>query len=102
DLAGKPGAKTIVRTPLGQAVDVIKNTPPRQGKAVFTTLDRTIQAYAESVLRQTVAKWHAKDAVAVAIDPSTGGVLAMAQAPGYNANNANRVAQEIGRASCRE
>ncbi len=95
DLAGKPGTKTIVRTPLGQAVDVIKNTPPHQGKAVFTTLDRTIQAYSESILRQTVAKWKAKDAVAVAIDPSTGGVLAMAQAPGYNANNANRVPQSL-------
>ncbi|HEX7083152.1 MAG TPA: penicillin-binding protein 2 [Gaiellaceae bacterium] len=94
-LAGKPGTKTIVRTPLGRAIDVIKNTPPREGRAIFTTLDRTIQAYAESVLRQTVAHWHAKDAVAVAIDPRTGGVLAMAQAPGYDANNASRVPQAL-------
>jgi len=43
------------------------------------------------VLRATVARWHAKSATAIVLDPRTGAVLAMAQAPGYNANNAGRV-----------
>jgi cell division protein FtsI/penicillin-binding protein 2 len=91
DLAGRPGKQTIVKDPFGRALDVVKGTPPREGKSLTTTLDHSIQGEAELVLRQTLAKWHAKDAVAIVLDPTTGGVLAMAQAPGYNANNASRV-----------
>ncbi len=57
----------------------------------MTTLDHVIQSNAEAVLRETVAHWHASSAEAVILDPRTGDVLALAQAPGYNANDANRV-----------
>ncbi len=90
-LAGKPGKQTIVRDPFGRAIDVISATAERQGTDLFTTIDHTIQANAEAVLRQTVAHWGAKAATAVVLDPRTGAVLAMAQAPGYDANKANRV-----------
>ncbi len=90
-LAGRPGKQTIVRDPFGRALDVVSSTSERQGRDVFTTLDHTIQANAEAVLRKTVARWHAKAATAVVLDPRTGGVVAMAQAPGYDANNANRI-----------
>jgi cell division protein FtsI (penicillin-binding protein 3) len=90
-LAGKTGKQTIVRDPFGRAIDVISSTAEREGQNVFTTLDHTIQADAESVLRQTVAKWRARAATAIVLDPKTGAVLAMAQAPGFDANNANRV-----------
>ncbi len=94
-LAGKPGRQTIVRDPLGRAIDVLSATPTRQGQDVFTTIDQRIQANAEAVLRRTVAKWHARDATAIVLDPNTFAVLAMAQAPGYDANNASRVPQGV-------
>jgi cell division protein FtsI (penicillin-binding protein 3) len=90
-LSGKPGKQTIVRDPFGRAIDVVSSSPERQGHDIFTTIDQTIQANAESVLRETIAKWHAKSASAVVLDPRTGAVLAMAQAPGYDANKASRV-----------
>jgi cell division protein FtsI (penicillin-binding protein 3) len=90
-LAGKPGRQTIVRDPFGRAIDVLSATPVREGNDVFTTIDHSIQWNAEQVLRSTVAQWHARSATAVVLDPSTGEVLAMAQAPGYNANNAANV-----------
>ena len=90
-LAGRPGKQTVVRDPFGRALDVVRSTPVREGTSVVTTLDHTIQANAESVLRQTIAQSHAKQATAIVLDPTTGGVLAMAQAPGYDANNAARV-----------
>ena len=90
-LAGKPGKQTIVRDPFGRAIDIISATAERQGTDLFTTIDHTIQANAEAVLRQTVSHWGAKAATAVVLDPRTGAVLAMAQAPGYDANKANRV-----------
>ena len=86
-LTGRPGKQTIVRDPFGRAISVEQTTPARPGKAVFLTLDHTIQANAEQVLRQTVAKYSAKDGTAIVLDPKTGAVLAMAEAPGYNANN---------------
>src|SRR5262249_33946323 len=45
------------------------------------------------VLRETVSKWGAKDGTAIVLDPSTGEVLAMAQTPGYDANNTSNVAR---------
>ena len=90
-LSGKPGEQTIVRDPFGRAINVISSTPEREGSDIFTTIDHTIQANAESVLRQTVAHWGAKGATAVVLDPRTGAVLAMAQAPGFDANKANTV-----------
>ncbi len=96
-LAGRAGKQTVVRDPFGRAINVVSTTPAVQGKDIFTTLDHTIQANAEAVLRQTVAQWHAKDAVAIVIDPKTGGGLAMAQAPGYDANNSNVVSQALQR-----
>jgi cell division protein FtsI (penicillin-binding protein 3) len=61
-LAGRPGTETVVKDPLGRPLDVIDSVPERQGRDVFLALDHTIQAQAESVLRATVAHWHAKSA----------------------------------------
>jgi cell division protein FtsI (penicillin-binding protein 3)/stage V sporulation protein D (sporulation-specific penicillin-binding protein) len=85
-LKGAPGAATVVRDALGQAVNTIQQRPARDGRDVFLTLDSHIQANAEQVLENTVHEWHAKDATAIVIDPKTGAILAMAQEPGYDAN----------------
>ena len=90
-LAGKTGRQTIVRDPFGRAIDVLSASPERQGSSIVTTIDNKIQANAEQVLRQTVRKWGAASASAIVLDPHTGAVLAMAQAPGYDANNASTV-----------
>jgi cell division protein FtsI (penicillin-binding protein 3) len=85
-LTGVNGSQTLVRDPFGRAISIENVVPPRHGKAVFLTLDAKIQANAEQVLRETVNKWGAKDATAIVLDPRNGNVLAMAQAPNYDAN----------------
>jgi cell division protein FtsI/penicillin-binding protein 2 len=95
NLTGKTGKQTIVRDPFGRAIDTVSMTPERQGRDVFTTIDSKIQANAEQVLRQTIRQWHAKSATAIVLDPHTGAVIAMAQAPGYDANNSSRVPQAL-------
>jgi cell division protein FtsI (penicillin-binding protein 3) len=85
-LRGTPGRETVIRDPFGRVVDVLSETEERQGRDVFLTLDHRIQANAESVLRRTVRRWGAKSATAVVLDPRTGGLLAMATAPSFDAN----------------
>jgi cell division protein FtsI/penicillin-binding protein 2 len=85
-LAGRAGHETIVKDPSGRVIDVEQQRPETAGRDVFLTLDHTIQANAEEVLRETVHKWQAKSASAIVLDPRTGAVLAMAVQPGYDAN----------------
>jgi cell division protein FtsI/penicillin-binding protein 2 len=85
-LRGTLGEQTIVRDPFGRVIDTLSSTPEQEGSDVFLTIDHTIQAEAESVLRKTVNEWGAKSATAIVLDPRNGDVLAMAQAPSYDAN----------------
>lgn len=85
-LSGRPGRETIVHDPSGRVLDTVDTVPARQGRSVTLTLDSRIQAEVEQVLRETRARWSAKGATAVVLDPRTGGVLAMADEPGFDAN----------------
>jgi cell division protein FtsI (penicillin-binding protein 3) len=96
-LAGRAGRETVVKDPAGRVIDVQQERPETAGRDLFVTLDHSIQANAEEVLRQTVHKWHAKSASAIVLDPRTGAVLAMAVQPGYDANRFPSVAKDLQR-----
>jgi cell division protein FtsI (penicillin-binding protein 3) len=96
-LAGRAGKQTIIRDATGQAIDTLSSTPERQGQSLFTTIDSRIQANAEAVLRETVTQFRATSASAIVLDPRTGAILAMAQAPVYDANNAGSVPYSVQR-----
>ena len=96
-LAGHAGKETIVKDPTGHVLDVQHELPERPGRDVFLTLDHSIQANAEEVLRATVRKWNAKSASAIVLDPRTGAVLAMAVQPGYDANRYPSAARDLQR-----
>ena len=85
-LSGSAGSETIVKDPFGRIVDVINSKPERRGANVTLTIDDRIQANAEAVLSQTVRKWHARGGSAIVLDPRTGEVLAMANAPNFDSN----------------
>ena len=85
-LAGSNGVETVVRDPFGRRLNTIDATEVRDGRDVVTTLDNTLQRRVERVLAETRARWAAKSATAVVLDPRTGGVLAMAVEPGFDAN----------------
>jgi cell division protein FtsI/penicillin-binding protein 2 len=98
-LAGRPGRETVIKDPFGRVVDVLNSVSERDGHDVFMTIDHTIQAEAESALRTAVAQWHAKRATAIVLDPHTGAVLAMATAPGFDANAFPNVPPDLQRNS---
>ncbi len=96
-LKGTPGAQTIVRDPTGRAVDVIRSAAPRDGKDVYLSIDRLLQSRTEEVLAATVRRWQARGATAVVLDPRNGTVLAMANAPRYDANSFSATAPDLTR-----
>ena len=85
-LAGKAGSETMIRDPTGRPIDILSSTAAQEGQNVTLTLDHTIQAQAEAVLRKTIDRLHANSASAIVLDPRTGGILAMAVERGYDAN----------------
>jgi cell division protein FtsI (penicillin-binding protein 3) len=86
ELSGRAGQQTIVKDPFGRPVDIAATRPVRDGKDVYLTIDHTIQADTDAVLERAVEHWGAHDATAIVMDPRTGAILAMANAPGFDAN----------------
>ena len=85
-LAGRPGFETVVTDPFGRAIDVVSGRPELPGANVVLTIDNQIQANAEKVLAEHVGRWGALGGTAIVMDPRTGAILAMANAPSYDAN----------------
>ena len=96
-LRGRPGREEVVRDPSGRAISVLSSTAAEEGQDVYLTLDHTLQANAEAVLRQTMQRWQAEAATAVVLDPRTGGILAMATERGYDANRFPIVPKDLQR-----
>jgi cell division protein FtsI (penicillin-binding protein 3) len=85
-LRGVPGREVVVKDALGRAINVVTSRPERPGRNVTLTLDHQLQASAEQVLAATVRRWGAKGGTAIVADVRTGDVLAMANAPTFDAN----------------
>jgi cell division protein FtsI/penicillin-binding protein 2 len=85
-LTGRQGEKTIVKDPFGRTLEVVGSKPRTDGKDVYLTLDHTLQGQVQRILNATVARWSAKSASAVVMDPRTGAILALAVSPDYDAN----------------
>jgi cell division protein FtsI (penicillin-binding protein 3) len=86
-LSGTPGKAVVGRDALGREV-VTEATlqAPAPGRGVMLTLDRTIQYLAEREIDAAWRRTQAKAAMAVAMDPRTGDVLAIAIRPTFNPN----------------
>ena len=87
-LAGKDGTARYTvgggnRVPLGENSVV----PARNGTALHTTIDLDLQWFTQRVLAQTIQKYRAQSGVAVVMDTRTGELLALADAPTFDAND---------------
>ena len=91
-LTGRKGENTIVKDPFGRTLEVVASKPRADGRDVYLTLDHTLQGQVQRILNATATKWSAKSASAVVMDPRTGGILALAVAPDYDANRFPEVA----------
>jgi stage V sporulation protein D (sporulation-specific penicillin-binding protein) len=88
-LSGRPGELKRESDQFGRALPFASQRVVEQARAGFSlalTLDSYLQDKAERVLRATVAKYHAASGTIVIMDPHTGELLAVANAPDYDVN----------------
>lgn len=97
ELEGEPGRMIVERSPSGQVIpqgDVIVE-PAVPGADIVTTIDREVQFAAEQALRKAIQRTGAIGGSIVAIDPSTGAILAMASWPGLDLNDRSEANPEV-------
>lgn len=87
-LSGVSGKRRVVSDALGQPISITDVHQEKPGKSISLTLDADVQHRAEAVLSAVGKVFHPKDATAIVMDPRTGAVLAMADWPQINANDA--------------
>lgn len=91
-LAGKPGAKRVIRDLHGQVVENVELLREAQpGRDLTLSLDRRIQYLAYRELKAALQEHHATSGSMVILDVPTGEVLAMVNSPSFNPNSRNNV-----------
>jgi cell division protein FtsI (penicillin-binding protein 3) len=93
-LAGQTGHRRVVTAQTGQAISVQTTKPMVQGKTVQLTVSAPLQNEVEQVLSQVGEEYHPKGATAIVTDPQTNQVLAIANWPSFNPNDAITAANE--------
>lgn len=78
-LRGRAGEKGVEVDALGHERRVVSHVPPLRGDDLHLTIDADVQLAAEDAL-------HGKAGVVVALDPSTGEVIAMVSHPDFDPN----------------
>ncbi|HYP52328.1 MAG TPA: penicillin-binding protein, partial [Pyrinomonadaceae bacterium] len=68
---------------------------PRDGRSVVLTIDQTVQYFAERALQSALAQNPATSATAIVLEPRTGEILALANSPTFDPNEAKTVTPEL-------
>ena len=89
-ISGEPGKLFIERDSRGRAYESTE-VPGRPGHTVVLTVDQTIQYHAEAALTTAITQSNAKSGTAIVLDPRTGEILALANAPTFDPNNVGAV-----------
>jgi cell division protein FtsI/penicillin-binding protein 2 len=85
-LSGKPGFVRREANAIGATLFFgdSEDISARSGVTLHTTLDKRFQLTAEKKLEEGILKYGAKSGTVIAMDPATGGILAMASYPSYD------------------
>ena len=79
-LRGVDGAREILVNSRGQEVGVLGTKPPKPGKNLKLTIDLDIQRAAENAMGN-------RDGAVIALNPHTGGILALVSRPTFDPND---------------
>ncbi len=99
-LRGSAGRMTMETDEFARSLPFAKPhyiVPPKTGYALVLTIDSYLQYACENVLRKTVKQFGAKDGTAMVMDPQTGALLAIANAPDYDVREFDRFSADARR-----
>ena len=85
-IVGEPGTIFIEKDSLGRAYESTE-VPGRAGQTVVLTIDQSIQYQAEAALMSAIQESGAKAGTAIVLDPHSGEILALANAPTFDPND---------------
>jgi penicillin-binding protein 2 len=83
-LRGEPGWEQVEVDVYGRKISTMKEVPPKPGHNLVLSIDMDLQREMDRLVRESMGQ--SRYAVAVALDPRTGEVLAMVSEPGYDNN----------------
>ncbi len=86
ELRGRSGAKQVEVDSLGNIKKNLGIINPQSGNDLILSIDAGLQKKLYDSMVETLEKTNTRTAAAVAIDPRTGGVLAMVSFPSYDNN----------------
>ena len=86
-LRGRDGMRRIVSDARGQAISIDDTRVARSGQPIRLTIDAALQDEIEQVLAGVGAQYSPRGATAIAMDPNSGAILALANWPRVNGND---------------
>ncbi|MFD2628291.1 stage V sporulation protein D [Oceanobacillus kapialis] len=96
-LKGEEGSLSFYSDAKGRRLDSLADvyTPPEDGLNLKTTINSKVQTIIERELDLAVSKYNPDGAVAIAVNPKTGGVLGMSSRPNFHPENYQEVDANI-------
>jgi cell division protein FtsI (penicillin-binding protein 3) len=85
-IRGEAGKVTVEEDAHGRPYGSLE-APARRGETVVLTIDRLVQYKTEQALLAAIERTRAKSATAIVLDPHTGEILALANAPTFDPND---------------
>jgi len=83
---GEPGRLFLEKDATGKPYESFE-IAAKQGETVVLTIDQAIQYQTERALQSAVERTHAKSGSVIVLDPRSGEILALANAPSFDPNN---------------
>lgn len=96
-LRGQEGLISSVSDPLGGQILTAEQRviDPKDGDTIVLTIDRTVQSEVERILDKAVREFDADSAQAIIMEPDTGRIIAMANAPLFDGNDYSTVYKQM-------
>jgi len=92
-IAGESGRLFLERDAEGKPYESFE-IASKQGQTVVLTIDQSIQYVAEQALSAAVQRSHAKSGTVIVLDPKSGEIMALANAPSFDPNNVSAATPE--------
>ena len=91
ELTGYSGTETAEKDTLGRMINLVSEQPAKNGDTLVLTIDRSVQYYVEQALQKALTDYQADSGSVIIVEPKTGRIIAMANAPTFDPNQYNKI-----------